>query len=376
MSFFKLLVDLDINASGYQLGLKKAEGAARKFSETIEEELKNKLAGAFGTVALEEFARRQIEAAKEVLEFSQRVDTSTDSVQEWGYAAKKAGSDAEEAMRFLENIAAMREKAAGGDQNAQDLFGKFGIGIKDMGQSADELGRKIGNAFRNGNTQEFIGALKELGGKGSTALIPAFKDGIDELSAAAHEAGRVLDTELLVRLKAIGDEIKHAFSPGSGGAKVITWFADRLRDAVSVIKVGTGGLAAAAGTLAGGGSMGDAGKAAMGVLDEEMKTREEHQREIQRQVDAAAAAGTTAVKQVDKLIAMGLPFRKDKQVADTRMDITPWQQIGAAMRFDPSNNYLRNIDRNTALTAENTKGQAAARLNGVNGLFGEQDEWQ
>lgn len=342
----KLVVELGLNASGYELGMKKVEGAAKHLSESLGDTLKDKIAEVFGVAALEEFARRTIENADHILTLSQEIDVSTESLQKWGYAAKRSGSDMERVVAFFEHIAAMREKALGGDSQAQELFQKFGIGAKELGQSADQLGKKIADAFKRGNTQELIGALKELGGKGAVSLVPAFKD-FDELAAKAQELGKVLDTELLVRLKAIGDQIKETFSAGSGGGKIIAGFADRIRDAMSVFKIGIGGAAAFAGSLSGGSSAKEAIKAALEAFDEETKRRDEREKDIQKQTEVAKVAGQYASKEVIQTFTNPELIEAKRSGSGVKQALTPWQQLGAAVRFSPTE-PLRLIEKNTS----------------------------
>lgn len=387
MNLFKLIVDIGLNASGYQLGIKQVESATAALGQKIDESIKDKIAEAFGVAALEEFARRTIENSDHILDLSQRLDVSTKSIQEWGYAAKKAGSDVDAAAQFLEHLSAMREKALGGGDDApgaQALFAKFGIGLKDLGQSADDLGRKIAKAFESGSTQELVGALKELGGKGASSLIPAFKDGFDALAQAAMNAGKILDTEVLVRLKAIGDELKRLFSPGSGGAMVLTWFAEKLQDAFSVVKIGMGGMAAFVGALTGGAGMKEALKAAMDVFDEETKAREDRERDIQRKTDEANQAGKDAGNNFGAIdpeagVVLGHDPKvgraqgqhegsgegriwNEKKTQADRQKITPWQQIGAAVRFS-GHEELHNIEQYTKQTSQNTKDLLLANKN-------------
>lgn len=364
-NFFKLLVDLGLNASGYEVGLKRVESATHKFGETLNDTVKEKIGELFGAAALEEFARRTIESADNILTLSQRIGVSTDALQEWGYAAKKSGTNLETVEAFLEHIAAAKEKALGGDTAAQGLFHEFGIGVKELGQSADVLAQKIGKAFKSGNVQELIGPLKELGGKGSSALIPIFTEGFDDLAAKAREAGRVLDTELLVRLKEIGEQIKDTFSSSGKGATAIIWFSKQVENIGDFLKMNVGALAAYQGALSGGASKEDAQKAAFGVIDEVMKHREEREKELQKKIEIAKAVGTEAAKEAGKLIYMESGVKPPKEGKElVRQQLTSWQQIGAAVRFNPNDDKLRKIEENTRQTVEKISNLGTAKTSG------------
>src|SRR4051794_31096941 len=92
-NFFKLVVDMALNATGYEVGMKRVESATGRFAEKLGDELKEKMAEVFGTAALVEWGKRTIENAEHLLDLSEAIDVSTDKLQEWGYAAKRSGSN-------------------------------------------------------------------------------------------------------------------------------------------------------------------------------------------------------------------------------------------------------------------------------------------
>lgn len=206
MGLLSLIAELGININPYVQGLFRARGEASKFGRDVGSQLKNSLAGAFGAAAVLGFARKTIEFGGQISDLAARLDTSTDSLQEWNYAATQNGAAAQDVTAFFERLAGAKQEALKGDKEALGLFQEFGVAVKDLENlRTDQLGKRIADAVKAGDIQQLSGSLRELGGKSSTKLATAFKAGIGEAAAEARELGQVLDEEVIMKMDQLGD---------------------------------------------------------------------------------------------------------------------------------------------------------------------------
>jgi hypothetical protein len=71
-----------------------------------------------------------------------------------------------------------------------------------------ELIMKLNANVRNRSSQEVIGPLRDIGGKGAGALLPMLKDDLAEVREEAKKLGVVMKNEDAVLLKFLADEMK------------------------------------------------------------------------------------------------------------------------------------------------------------------------
>ncbi len=236
MATLSLMARIGLDGSGYFLGMKKAEGAAKNLSRELNGNLKGSIAAAFGTAAIVEYTRRTIEFASHLQDMSDRVDVSTDALQEWGFAAKQNGSDIDEVVGFFEKLGQAREKALSGNAEAIASFKKLGVATGDLKKKrVEDIGLQVGKTIQNGDVQNLIGALKSVGGKGAGALVPTFKSDLESMAADARRVGAVMRLESIEKLKSLGDQFDILAMRLRGP------FADAISTTLSVFKMlGTG----------------------------------------------------------------------------------------------------------------------------------------
>ncbi len=239
MATLSLMARIGLDGSGYFLGMKKAEGAAKQLARELSGSLKGSIAAAFGTAAIVEYTRRTIEFASHLQDMSDRVDVSTDALQEWGFAAKQNGSNIDEVVGFFEKLGVAREKALSGNQEFIASFKKLGVATGDLKKKRlEDLGMQVGKTIQNGDVQNLIGALKSVGGKGAGALVPTFKSDLEAMAADARRLGAVMRAESIEKLKSLGDQFDILAMRLRGP------FADAISATLSVFKMLGTGIAA------------------------------------------------------------------------------------------------------------------------------------
>ena len=205
MALFSLIAKLGLDKTGFDAGLSAAQSSAMKFGAG----LKAQLAAAFSVAALTTYTRSLIEYASRVKDASLRTGASTDALQSLGHAAKMTGSDFETVVRSFKDLSKARQEALDDPKSkALQVFRALGIdGEKLKSLKLEDLFREIGRAFES---QDFgaseLAMVTELLGRAGAELLPAFKQGMDELEQQAVEAGVVLGEELLGPLDELGDQ--------------------------------------------------------------------------------------------------------------------------------------------------------------------------
>lgn len=215
MALFSLMAKLGLDIADFQSGIKRsqslASGLAKDASSAAAGMAKGWLAAAFGAGAIAANLKNAADRAGELADASARLGVLPKTLQQFNAAALLAGANLEAVTAFFEKLAVAREEALSGSQQGgklKDAFAIFGVDTT-MLQSAklDDIAKKIARAFESGNQQALIGSLRELGGKGAGALIPAFTDGIDEAAESAKNLGLILEDDVIANLDDFGDRI-------------------------------------------------------------------------------------------------------------------------------------------------------------------------
>lgn len=170
----KLLAELGLDGSGFEAGIRRAEGQARKFSGETLGELKGQLASAFTVGAVIEFGKRIGENITRIKDMSEQFHLTTDQVQLIDIAAKKSGQSVEDIGKALEHLAKAREAALGGDDKTMASFGKLGISrsaLQDAGDIFDLFTRITDLATQHPIvSDDEVASMDVLGKKGSRLL--------------------------------------------------------------------------------------------------------------------------------------------------------------------------------------------------------------
>jgi hypothetical protein len=368
------MATLGLNATNYHVGLKRAEGAAQAFSNSV----RRKFAAAFGVAALTAFTVKIVNAADELLDMSERLGMNTEKLQEWIFAAKKGGATANTLTTFFESMAMAREKALGGDTDTLNAFNKLGINDMMLARNnPDEMGRQIGAAFESGNVKDLLPSLRKIGGKGAGELIPAFRSGIDEASEAAKKAGQVLDTSILLKLKQIKKEfldINDLASSdfGKGLARWVTPAAMMVKDLFKLNREVMVNLGAGKGIST---SVSDAISQVKKERAETMQALFEQRKIMLGLTDSAAPSRASLLNRqspkgnafaADRLIDVFKTQGLRAMMPDGgNPQLNEWQRLGAATRGG-AEQRLQLVAENTRKTVERL--EALIRLN--KGQFG------
>lgn len=147
--------------------------------------------------------------ADEILTLSIQSGLSTDTLQEFAYAAELIDVDLDTVVGSMTKLEKQMVSARDGSSSAQEAFDKLGVSYQD---SEGNL-RNVEDVFYDmiealgevQNETELDAAAMDIFGKSAKDLKPLIKigkDGLNEFKQEAHDMGAVLDTEAL---EALGD---------------------------------------------------------------------------------------------------------------------------------------------------------------------------
>jgi hypothetical protein len=208
---------------------------------SIRQQLGGGLATAGAAVVGAEAIRRTIEFGSQVNDLSERLGISTDAVQKWGYALSMTGSDMSALTPFFSKLAQARDKVFSGKEGADEMaanFRRLGVSIDDLkNKRLEDIGMKIADSVKGQDVQQIIGTLKEVGGKGATEFVAAFKEGMAGLGDEAANAGAIMSKEAIERMDAIGDKATQlGLTIKAGMAYILTPIIDTILSIVSGIQ--------------------------------------------------------------------------------------------------------------------------------------------
>jgi hypothetical protein len=225
---------------------------------------------------LAEIVTKTVETASALNDTSVALGVTTDAIQELGYAAKLNGSSVEGMSDGIRKLSINMAEAAKGSFDAQQVFSKLGVKIREGGKlrAADEVLGDIAEKFkRMPDGARKVATAVDLFGKSGASLIPTLSEGRDGLAALRQEArdlGIVLDKETIKagddlgdtwdKLKAAADGLRYSIGgPLLGSIKdsiegVLDWvkanrvlIAQRMRSVLiglsDAVKAVAGGLA-------------------------------------------------------------------------------------------------------------------------------------
>ena len=182
-----LFARLGLDGSGFIRGLAAAKSAAGKFSTDVSggwsKEIGGKLAGAFGFTAvvagITELGRETIDYGKTIGDLSDQLNIATDDVQKLMIAGSRNGIEFEAIAKAITRIGEARQKALSGDNKAQQLFGRYGVSLKQLAEgqmsNLDLLKTLYGNAAAAGIGVQEQADLFDLSGKKGARLVSTFE---------------------------------------------------------------------------------------------------------------------------------------------------------------------------------------------------------
>lgn len=184
---------VSLDGSGFEAGINK-----------MSEKLKEFALEAFGIYTVSEAIKKTVEYADELVDTANRIGISTKALQEFGFAARMTGSHMEELVTFVEKLNSSRL-----DPKKFGSFEKLGINQAELAKApVEELIMKLSTNVQGKSSQEIIGPLRDVGGRGAGANIAMLKDNLEELREEAEKLGQVMALQDLVALKALADQFK------------------------------------------------------------------------------------------------------------------------------------------------------------------------
>ncbi len=227
-----------------------AHGAMNTLKHGVRElraEMGSSIATMAAGVISEEAVRQTIEYGAKIKDTSTALGISTDAVQKWGYALKQAGGDESALTTFFAQLAQNRAYALEGQSRYIDSFRQLGVSIDDLkNKRLEDIGMKISEGFKTGYVQKLLAPMKEVGGRGATAMVAAFKYGMDDLTAEAARVGAVIDGVTVDKMKATSDKITMiGYQLRAGFAPIVGFFADifsHIYDGIARVSAFLGGF--------------------------------------------------------------------------------------------------------------------------------------
>lgn len=206
MAYYSITAMLGLNSTGYQIGMKKAEGAAKQLGKT----LKDAMVGAVGVGTITALSTKLINFADDITDLSDRLEIGTDDIQAWAYGAKFAGTSIEAFTKFVERLKETRDEVNSGSEAGQKLaevYQRLGISAERLANiRGGGLAKLLAEKVRTGDLDAISSDLKAVGGKTAAQLSVMFKESFDEIKTRAQEAGQIFSGEALAGLKALKDE--------------------------------------------------------------------------------------------------------------------------------------------------------------------------
>lgn len=241
MAFMELAAKIGLDASSFSAGINKAKSSVASLRSSIGSSIGSQVGGMLGVAAIVAYAKSTVDLGGKISDTSARLGISAEELQRWTFAATQTGSSAEGITSFFEKLAVAKAKALAGDKAAIASFKALGVSMDDLKKKkVADLAVQVGKTMQTGNVEELMPSLREVGGRGVGALIPAFKSDFENVMASApvmsneavakmDDAGDKID-EAMLRLRAPMAELLAALTP------VIEFFIDGVRMIIAVLK--------------------------------------------------------------------------------------------------------------------------------------------
>lgn len=164
------------------------------------------------TKALIDMTKGAGEAASEIRKLSSVTGQSTDSIQEFDYAAEMIGVSSDRIRDSLKETTNKMQEARDGNEATAEAYAKLGIAIVDADgnlrnaedvfyDTIDALGQMENRTERDAIAMDLLSeSAQEL-----NPLIDAGTDALKQYAAEAHEMGYVLDEDALTALDGVDD---------------------------------------------------------------------------------------------------------------------------------------------------------------------------
>lgn len=211
MGLLQMLVRLGLDATGYEVGMKRARSSAHEFGSELAGELGSKIAGAFSLAALEEGMRRTVEFGSKIQDLSTRTGISTDDLQIFDFAAQKAGTTLDSVSIAVEKLAISMAKAKAGNEDSRAALQRLGIQPEQLGVlEAAEAFKLVGDRIKNVSeiTGDLQADMKETMGKGALEVLAVLRDDVRATGEELRSMGGVISPEQIAQLDEFDDNLK------------------------------------------------------------------------------------------------------------------------------------------------------------------------
>lgn len=204
-----MLFKIGVDGTQFETGMKRVQSTGTAFAKDFKKEVGSTLAAMFAVDKVVEYGKKAVDLAGKLTDLSNKIGVSASFLQEMSYAAELGGASLDDVSSSLEKMSIARSKALGGDSAMVEAFAKLGVSAEMLRTARlEDIFAKVGAAFEGGiNPQPLLGALREIAGKSSTALIPAMADGLGDSAEKARELGMVMQDDVVSALDDVGDRM-------------------------------------------------------------------------------------------------------------------------------------------------------------------------
>lgn len=207
-AILEIMTDTGKMSAGLASGLKDVKAFGSKV-ESVSKQVNavwGAMSAAMGVLALGAVGKQFLDFAGEVSDLSQRLQVSTDTVQEWQATFGKAGVPIESVAKSSEILS---QKINGGDKSAVAAIKAMGLSVSELqAMRPEDRFIKVADAVGQlTNQDDRIAASKGLFGKGGPELLAALDGHLGETIEQIREMGLVIDGETIKAADDFGDQL-------------------------------------------------------------------------------------------------------------------------------------------------------------------------
>ena len=245
-----------LDGSGWAAGLRKMETGTKASAGRMASSMAGMVGGLFAVSALRSATMRMVQHADAIDKMAKRMESSTDTVQKFDFAATQNGATMQNVESSFIKTAQAMEGARQGLSTYVRAFEAFGISMQQIKSSTpEEIFLQIARAVEKaGGALDKAKSLQDIMGRGGKMLVPAFVSGF---AGTAGTAPPSIDVDSIRRLAEFNDELdrlKREILPGAalavkGLADVFLAFNAEYRKDTMTFKPGEAGKIGAGGKM-------------------------------------------------------------------------------------------------------------------------------
>lgn len=245
-----------LDGSGWAAGLRKMEVGTKGAAGRMAASMAGMVGGLFAVSALRSATMRMVAHADAIDKMAKRMESSTDTVQKFDFAATQNGATMQNVESSFIKTAQAMEGARQGLSTYVRAFEAFGISMQQIKSSTpEEIFLQIARAVEKaGGALDKAKSLQDIMGRGGKMLVPAFVSGFAGTAASAPDP---IDVDSIRRLAEFNDELdrlKREILPGAalavkGLADVFFAFNAEYKKDTMTFKPGEAGKIGAGGKM-------------------------------------------------------------------------------------------------------------------------------